>query len=206
MTTYLGHDVLEIMPSFDNPISRFTRNVFRIDSHTGKTKVIDRAGVPIVAPNNFRWLMKDRDEITAYWNFLDAHLGMCIPFWVPTWRSDFILAGDVGSGVINLACRNGWYSRWLFQYHCRRYLRVFIGSNSYYRKIMLATEVSETIESIQIDVQIDEYMPQGSQLSYLTLARLVNDDPALEWHTNEIAESNLTFVEVPQEVPDPDLP
>jgi hypothetical protein len=201
--TYQGFEVLEIEPSATGERTiEYTRSIFRHDSRTGKLRAADRGGVAVVRPGGFIWLMEGRAEIQTYRDFIAARKGALVPFWVPTWQHDLQMATDLVSGNPNLSVVNIGYTKFMFPTPARRHLAFILADGTkYYRKVTAATEGTDT-ETLTLDSSIGVLVPAASTMvSFLTLCRLAVDDPELAWHTRDVAEAVLDFVELPQETP-----
>jgi hypothetical protein len=201
--TYQGFEVLEIEPSATGERTNdYTRSIFRHDSRTGKLRAADRGGVAVVRPGGFIWLMEGRAEIQTYRDFIAARKGALVPFWVPTWQHDLQMATDLVSGNVNLSVVNIGYTKFMFPTPARRHLAFILADGTkYYRKVTAATEGTDT-ETMTLDSSIGVLVPAASTMvSFLTLCRLAVDDPELAWHTRDVAEAVLDFVELPQETP-----
>jgi hypothetical protein len=199
--TAYGFDVLEVEPSFDDPSTQYTRNIFRHDPRSGKVKVVDRSGVAVVNPQRFRWVMEGRTQIQEYRDFLTARKGQCVPFWFPTWRFDLPIVSDITVGSTLLVISRIGYTKFVFGPNAREYVRlVDANGNFYYRKILTATDGTPT-ETLGLDATMSTLIPATRPVSFLTLCRLATDEPELLWHNTNLAEATLDFVELPQEVP-----
>lgn len=202
-----GYDVLEVQPNTGQERdSTYTRLMTIFDSRTGPRKAEDRADVAVVKSSGFNWQLHGRREIEEFRAFLQARKGACVPFWVPTWQHDLVLAADIGAGIAGLKILNMGYTKFMWADPARRYLAIFALDGSQrraYRKIVSSAEGTPH-ETLTLDGAV---IPSGQLLadqvlvSFLTLVRLAADDPELIWHSRDTAEVTLSFVEVPLEVP-----
>lgn len=203
MPTYQGFDVLEIEPSaIGERTMDHARSIFRHDSRTGKLRAVDRSGVAVISPGGFIWLMEGRNEIQSYRDFIAARKGALVPFWVPTWQHDLPMAADLTAGNVNLSIVKIGYTKFMFAASARRHLAFILADGTkYYRKVTAATEGTDT-ETLTLDSSIGVSVPAASTMvSFLTLCRLAVDDPELVWHSRDVAEAVLDFVELPREAP-----
>lgn len=203
-TQYLGYDVLEIEPSWDEPVSRNTRNVYRLDPGMGKVSVSDRSGVPVMDRKGFRWVMDGgRADIQVFRDFISNRAGMRVPFWVPTWRKDMALTADLPVGNAGMIIQGIGFTKYMYGANCRHYLAFIMPDRTKsYRHITASADPGNGTESITLDSAFAFTLPAASvMISFLTLCRLADDKPRLLWHTPNLAESTLEFVELPQEVP-----
>ena len=200
-----GYDVLEIEPNADQDrASTYARTLTVFDNRTGKLYVNDRSGVAIVRPQGFSWVMHGRAEIDAFRQWLAARKGACVPFWMPSWQHDLVMAEDVVPGVAGLQAQKTGYAKYQYPQASRRYLcfTILDGTGAkYYRKVIAADE-SANRETLTLDSAPDALIPaEHCMVSFLMLVRLSTDDPELVWHSRDVAEVVLDFVELPKEVP-----
>jgi hypothetical protein len=196
---YRGLDVLNVMPSFDNPGSEYTRLTTRIDPGMGKQFVADRTGLSLVQPRGFRWVMFDRDEIAVYRGFLAARKGAYKTFWVPSWRRDFELASAIVTGATEITIQHIGYAEFVFPDFARRNLALITPTAQYYRKVTAAVS-GGGVEVLTLDSAIPANLGMETMVGYLTMCRLMTDDVKMLWQTVSTAEATLEFVEVPAEV------
>lgn len=200
-TQYQGFDVLEVEPSFDDPQTHRARNLYRMDPGTGKVSITDRSGVPVNTRKNFRWVMDGRAEIQVYRDFIANRKGACVPFWVPTWRFDLPMASDLPIGNAGLTINSIGYTKYVFASNARRYVAFIMPDRTkFYRHITGSSDGGAT-ESLGLDSTFAFIVPAATMVCFLTLARLADDKPRLRWHNNNLAETTLNFIELPQEAP-----
>lgn len=203
MAVYLGYDVLEIEPNATVQREHtYTRSLARLDSRAGKLRVSDRSGVAVVEPTGFGWLMEGRTEIQAYLDFLAAQKGSLVPFWFPSWQHDLVMSVDLAALSVSLVVVKMGYTQFMFSHPARRHLAFLLDDGTkHYRKVIGTAEGAQT-ETLTLDSSISVLVPAlSTMLGFLRLVRLAVDDPELVWHTREVAETTLDFVELPQEAP-----
>ena len=203
MAVYLGYDVLEIEPNAGVQREHsYTRSLARLDSQAGKLRVTDRSGLPVVEPAGFGWLMEGRTEIQTYLDFLAAQKGSLVPFWCPSWQHDLVMSVDLAALSVSLVVVKMGYTQFMFADPARRHLAFLLDDGTkHYRKVIATAEGAQT-ETLTLDSGISVLVPAlSTMLGFLRLVRLAVDDPELAWHTREVAETTLDFVELPQEAP-----
>lgn len=202
MTTYKGFTVLEVDPNHaTDPSEELERSASILDSATGKIVSYDHGPAPIGAIG-FAWFMETRPKITEFRDFIAARRGRAVPFWAPTWRPDLPLANAIGSGSANMTIRTIGYSTFLFASLARRYV-VFLlrDGTKVYRKIIGAVDNANGTESLTLDSAPGVAIPVSTMVSFLLFCRLAEDDVVIEWTTPQVAEAQLVFTELPNEVP-----
>jgi hypothetical protein len=205
LTQYKGFDVLEVAPNWAQaPLKRsYKRSLVTIDPKIGPIEVIDKGGTAIVG-QEFPWWIDGHSNITAFRAFILRRFGRLNPFWIPTWDQDLVLFTDVGSGDSGIRIDSEFYSRFFFPNPSRRFI-AFIpidGSGNVYRKITAASDNGDGTENLVLDSATGKnFAASSTMISFLTLARLGSDLAAIKWDSTEHAESLLSLVEVPRELP-----
>lgn len=202
MTTYEGFDVFEDEPCREIRDDDFGRSMVRLDGGTGRIKYEIRDSEPMIV-RPLRWVATSRAEIAALRAFLDARKGRAVPFWMPTWDADLVLAADITPAATNIIIKSCGYTQHLFPHPARRRLAIMVSPGVYaYRKVLAAVNNGDGTETLTID-SILGVSPARDQtiLSYLTLRRLHDDENEIMWRTAGVAECTLRTVEIPTEVP-----
>jgi hypothetical protein len=204
LTQYQGYDVLEVMPNWARDLNRtYKRSLVTLDPKIGPMQVDDKGGSAVVQ-QQFPWFLKDHPSVTTLRAFILKRFGQLVPFWTPTWDQDLVLASDVGSTDTSIVIQSVYYTRFFFPIKSRRYI-AFIPQNggpNVYRKITAAQDNGNGTETLTLDSATGVAFPKGSTMvSFLTLSRLASDDAEIDWMTNDVAQAELTFQEVPREVP-----
>lgn len=198
---YLGIEVLERRANareVQPDISR--RSISAIDPGIGLRAVSGRDAAPAM-DRPFLWTCGSKAEVQALKIWFAARKGRLTPFWLPTGRQDLLLAQPTGPSDLGLSVSACGYTRHAYPQRARRHLAISLPSGTTaYRQVTAAQEVGP-METLTLSASLGEALNVGSWLSYLVLCRLASDDLDLQWITNEVAEAQLRFVEVPQEAP-----
>lgn len=203
---YLGFPVLTEDPNRrDIPTHTLQLSKTRNDSVTGPfTEIVKGPVQQQVRP--FSWFMGSRADVVAFEAFRDSCAGRLNPFWAPTWQHDLYLQTVVIAGTAVIPLVNTNYTKFFWDpvNKWRRYLAfVRIGTGiSFLRRIDVATEDSAIQETITVDSAVPVNLIPGEwMLSFLTMCRLDTDVVVTHWHGPALAESVLTFRELPLEAP-----
>jgi hypothetical protein len=143
--------------------------------------------------------------VTALRAFLLARFGQLVPFWVPTWDQDLVMAIDAPSGSSTITIKSVFYTRFLFPDNARRYLALIptsgAGPNQYVA-ITGSVDNGDGTESLTLAAELGaDVMAANTMVSFLTFARLDSDELAISWITTEYAEAVVAIQELPREVP-----
>jgi hypothetical protein len=204
LTQYQGYDVLEVMPNWSRDLSRtYKRSLVTLDPKIGPIQVDDKGGSAVVE-QSFPWFLQNHPSVTTLRAFILKRFGQLVPFWTPTWDQDLVLSTDVGATDPAIVIQSVYYTRFFFPIKSRRYI-AFIPQNggaNVYRKITGSIDNGNGTETLTLDSPTGVTFPKSStMLSFLTLSRLASDDAEIDWMTNDVAQAELTFQEVPREVP-----
>lgn len=201
---FLGLTVLTEDPNRrDDPAHAAHRSKIRTDSVTGPFSETEK-GKAQRQVRSFSWFMENRVAINEFRSFRDACKGRLVPFWVPTWHHDLVLATDQLAADNVIQVENINYSRHQFNNleTWRRYVAfIQIGTGiQFIKRIDGAVEGSAT-ETLTLDSSLGTDLLRGQwMLSFLTMCRLESDDTALHWHSPTCAEADFNVIELPQEM------
>jgi hypothetical protein len=200
---YAGFDVLHLEPNRNaDPSSRYTRNVFVLDSDAGKISMFDFGGMPKVMRRGISLLLDGRDDIALFRSFRANRLGQVKPFWFPSWSDDLTLAADITAGATTITVDDIFYTERMFPNVARRRLAFITASGTQYFRKVLSVSRAGGHEILTLDSALPAAMDRGQvMVSFLTLNRLAVDDATMQWHTTTIAEATLDTIEIPREVP-----
>lgn len=198
-TQAYGFDVLEVTPDWDGPKTSVKRLLQRFDSGSGPVIVRDRGGVSFQG-QPFRWFLSTRAEIQAFRDFMDRRVGSLVPFWVATWREDLTLAQAATNVSTGIVVKWAGYTSRMFPDRARRYLAIRTAGGWIYRKVTSSSETATT-ETLTLDAATGVALAAGTMVSFLTLARMKDDDAEIEWSNVGLAQATTEFVELPKEVP-----
>lgn len=204
LPTYKGFPVFEQSPNWISDLNRtYNRSLGVLDPKIGPIAVIDKGGTPVIG-QDFPWYLESHAAVTRLRAFLLGQFGQLSPFWVPTWDQDLVLAQNVVSTDSGIRIASEFYTRFFFPSKARRYL-AFIptdGSGNVYAKVTGAADNGDGTEILTLEAPTGKnFSKDTTQISFLTLARLASDESEIEWFSNDLAQSSLTFQEVPREVP-----
>jgi len=191
--TYRGLPVLEDKPNWAGDLeAALFHKIHEVDYQTGAIFVEYEGTVPNRL-QQFRWLLDSRTEIDRYRKWLYARAGRLIPFWLPSQTVDFVATQPIGGGSTQLTVQNVGYTQFARQQNGRKDLRIQLNTGTiYYRRVLDAAVLSTDEETLQLDTALSASPIQPSDIrlvSFLSLARLDQDQLEIAWRTDQIAES-----------------
>lgn len=199
-TTYLGFDVLVTSQNArEESVDTFQRSTITFDPGVGSQEVTVCDEAPKVS-RSYLWTSIGKAAIIAMRSWLEARKGQKTPFWISTWRRDFILATDVGANDTSIVIKAIGYTHTAYQHKARRHLVFFLPSGLMLRGITNAIETGAT-ETLTLSAAPGVVIPKETLVSYLLLCRLSTDEPEIIHLTDAKAECTLPYLEVPEEAP-----
>jgi len=205
--SYLGFDVLELNYNRTGPIEERSQRKFVIlDAETGKRTADAQSAAPAnVRP--FTWTAIGRDEITELRDFLDARVGMAVPFWLPSYQWDLALTEDADTDETILSVEWIRYAQQMFgETGARRHVALWtLGDGSvmdYYQITDADDPGDEVTESVTISPgAVRDYAAETTVISFLKLCRLSSDEVKISYPSGRTAEAVIQVMELPLEAP-----
>lgn len=201
--TYLGYDVLEVTHNMGEAIAEaFGRQGELLENPAGRRAFDDHAGIPL-PQRSFSWFAPDREAVVALRAFLVARKGRLTPFWTPTFAWDLVLAANALAAHTQITVRRTGYGQFLYSSPARRHLAIVPpGGPRLARKVTGLTDPGNGTEILQLDSAHGvDLSAAGTVISFLVLCRLAEDLTRIRWWGTDGAEADLTFQELPREVP-----
>lgn len=204
MATYLGFDVLDqVGHNMREAIAEaFGRHGQLYQNPTGKNFFDDQAGESIPS-RSFSWFAHDRAAIGALRSFLSARKGRLVPFWVPTFGSEFVMSQNALAAQSSVRVFRWGYADQLFPNPARKHLALVKPTGAFLmRKVTLVTDNGDGTEDLSLSAGLGEDLAAArTQVCFLVLCRLEADAPPIDWASTHHAEASLSFLELPHEVP-----
>jgi hypothetical protein len=205
MSTYIGHDVLELMPNRPGRISDgVTRAHQVLDTQTGGrwTDVLEAAPV---GDRPYHWPCFGRAEALIQRQWLDSRKGLVVPFWVPTWEPDLTLAGDVLQNAEQITILPIEYAGLVWAgSNARRHLAVYaLGAAVSYHYVTDASDPGAgEPETLTVAPVLPVAWPAATtRISFLRFCRLREAFVERRWMGGGFCEAQIPFVEIPKETP-----
>lgn len=204
IVTYRGLGVmLKPFSANEDPTETLNRERVYIDNEVVDPFIDDPAGFPsIVIP--VHWPLVGREEIFEYRGWLQARLGCCNAFWLPTWRREFTLTRNIAAVDSYLYVRDVGYTEFINGHAARCNLMLLMkdGTKRFVSLRPLGEQfISDNLEALQAsgEEMLGMEMPMGEailvedveRICYLQKVRLDVDTIELEHKTDGYAESTV---------------
>lgn len=197
-TTYRGYPVFDAIPDESEDLtSQFQNLTLSLDSGTSLPRITDTAqrAFPL---QQYRWFLNGRTERAAFRSLMYALVGRQVAMWVSTHADDLTLAALVTNTATSIDINSIGYTRYGQMRVGRRDIRVQLFNGTvFYRRITGASELSSSVERLQIDssfgIQIN--LTDVFRISWLMLARQNSDTVEIDHHTDAagVAKSQTVF-------------
>lgn len=204
MSLWQGYTVLPVEPSRDGAIPEtITRGARLFENPTGVQGVRVHTAAPAPA-RAFTWYASGDQAIVELEAFLDDRRGIVVPFWVPSYQADLVLAQDAAPGTSTIQIRWAGYTSRLFPSSGRRDLALFLpdGTPEFHRVTDAAAPVAYQPETLTVSpVTTREHPMARTLVSFLKFVRLDEDETEIVWETRAVARATIRVRELPFEVP-----
>ncbi|MCP8465186.1 hypothetical protein NK553_14635 [Pseudomonas sp. ZM23] len=200
-TLYRGWPVLEQRPDENEDLTSSVQRVLsQLDNSMALPLTTDLAGRAFTVLGH-RWIGMGRAERAAYRSLVYALRGQQRAVWVPTHADDLTLVSTITATLLVMDVANVGYTRFGQLRAGRRDIRIELtDGTALHRRIVNSTELSASVERLQIDSQLgrDVTPEQVSRICWLALCRSGSDVVEIEHVTDSegLASSSLTFKRV----------
>lgn len=197
---YDGYEVYTKRPNWQSAIDNtFVADFDTVDTGTGAVNVYLKSPVSrVVRP--IEWMLKDRDQMTAFRGFLARLRGQQKTCWLPSWHDDFALAPNHVASSLNLRVKGTWFNGMVgVDPHRDRIMVTYAnGTHEFRRIVTMASDYGTDTTVLQLDSVLGTTVHVGDnlQLRLLLKCRLATDKIVIPWHTDSIATPKTSFTTV----------
>jgi hypothetical protein len=205
VTTYAGFEVLDLVEPDrrDGSEFEFLRPMEVLQNAPGRSSYLPdfdgaRQGY------SFEWVCTSREQVATLRSWIDTHRGARIPFWVPTYRHDLLLAESFDAGAEAFVIDHCRYTVQVFPQGQQRHHVCFYPPGSIpavFHQVTAATDNTTTEQLAVSSPFAAGWSPGSTVISYLMLVRLAEDLVEIRHSGPEYARATIPVVELPQEVP-----
>lgn len=199
--TYLTAEILLAEPNWrDGLETEFNSEAKVLDFETGGFAISVRSGIPEIV-HQYKWLLKSRQELTAFRAFLGRRSGKFAGFWMPSWRNDFTLTQTVTSGSNGFQAYENYYGLLVDAAVGRNHVMIFLRNGTYVLK-EISSAGRNSIDPSLVDVVTTTTMGADFEPSDVKIAciigwyRLFNDRVTLTYPDKHIAEVTMSLANV----------
>lgn len=202
-TLYRGKPVLTDAPVWVEDLTmEYARILDQLDFTSGSIIRDDNAGMPFVVINH-TWLVDTKSKIDLIRAFVFSRSGRQKMLWIPTFLNDMQLAANIGSSSSSIDINFSFITQHLNSKIGRRDIRIELNSGLiYYRRVIGASEVNESVERISLDSPIPLAYPidDVSRISWMIPARLDSDAVEFAWMHDDVMQCSVNWRSVCDDV------
>lgn len=196
--TFKDRPIWNFIPDFKSPQSGMVSDVQTIDVGFGNETIWS---IEPWIQNTFTMnlLIDQREQIKQIDDFFDSVKGRLEGFWCPTFKGDLRLkySAEIGNQYLRIE-KNGFFED-------------FLRHPGYKYIALVSNGVIEPLEILSVDSQPDwetltigsallnAYEPGQTQIAFLRYVRFKEDSIEWEYLTDQIAQSEIVFLELTQE-------
>lgn len=174
------------------------RRLSRVATAAGKFAVYAHALGP-VGTHTVQMDFDSVESIDAFWDWYETVLGACEPFWLPSYRRDFVPLDTVGDADVSFDIVDRGYTDLEFPDPNRNSIVVVRADGGLTkRQIIDAVNNEDGTETLTMNASLGFEFTQGraNGICYLMYCRLTDDLVQMDWWTHDIASVTLSITEV----------
>lgn len=197
--TYAGHEIVTRAPNWINPISYTSGYDYDVvDYGIGQYQQMMTPDYPTLQ-HQFSWLLQDRADVRAFREFLARRQGRWQALWVPSFTDDFEIQAVMPQGITQMTLRQNRYDL-VGADSVANHIVVRTHDGGFYpRKVAaIAKSGGDLIMGVDSAFPIELNTTNVRSIHLVRLARLAADTAIIEWLTNGMARTQVTFTTVNQ--------
>ncbi len=154
---------------------------------------------------NFQYLLTSKEEIKDIIDFFNSNMGRLSAFWVPTWQKDVVVTEAFVSTDTTIIIEDVDYvNAWLANQSIGRHLLFnFPDGSQSIRAVKDAPDSTTLLLDAEIGTDCQENALSSLSVSFVYYVRFASDNLTLKYLTNCAAQTELSFITLNDESPDP---
>jgi len=151
------------------------------------------------ARKGFKWTQIGRAKAETFRQFMTRRAGRRVPFFASTLRRDFEPLTAIANGSSSLLVRHTFDPLTVRGLVTHRHIEILLaGGARLIRTIDNISDNGDGTASLVVGSQFTASYPLTSilRISYLQLSRLADDEVSIRWLNPEIAETDVSYIEV----------
>lgn len=192
--SYRGDPLLMIPPNWVSELDeRHVRNIDIFESDLKARFTVLNNELPYVVRSH-AWFLNSKEKIAAYRRWLISRRGRVVPFWMPSWKNDMVMAQALEAGSRQLVIQNINYRSFYTNRIGRQDIIMFLRNGQrIMQRISSATEgpIPGT-EILVLEQEFENALAPSmvTMISFLGLHRLDSDEVEIDWRSDKLALSN----------------
>jgi len=154
---------------------------------------------------NFQYLLTSKEEIKDIIDFFNSNMGRLNAFWVPTWQKDVVVTEAFASTDTIITIEDADYvNAWLANKSIGRHLLFnFPDGSQSIRAVQDAPDTITLLLDAEVGTDCEENALSSLSVSFVYYVRFESDTLNLKYLTNCAAQTELSFITLNDEAPDP---
>lgn len=192
---YQGYYILPIRPNWIESMDhQFIRNLDIITNEVGDRIYVDHSDLATIV-RSFLFYFKDKSAIYKFMQWYYARRGAQVPFWVPSWKNDMVLAKDIIAGESFIRVKSNNYSSLYVKNAGRDHLYIIFRTGEIYTREILSIEPYSADPTQEVFV-LDQPFPDNhdakmiDMISFMGLHRMASDNLTVEWKSDRVVQIN----------------
>ncbi len=182
----------------DSSPQSLERSVARRASPAGIFSVVARAPEPIGNHDlEFVCVTLEEEELFRAW--FHTQLGSCVPFWVPSFHQDLVLAAPIEAVDTTILIKHMSYTASYFPSDNRKVLAFVRADGTFLKRdVEDATDNGDGTETLTLNEALGEDWAQtyANGVCFCWYGRLADDKASFQWQNQEICLVSLSMVEL----------
>lgn len=145
---------------------------------------------------SYSFFLSSRAEISQFLAWAFAVQGRRVPLWVPTLQEDFVAVSTAGSSPAKLVVQGHDYSNFYENHPARRDVALVYANQTIVCKRIASAAASGSNDELTIEQTGALTLTNLKSVSFLKLSRLLEDKIGLVWHTDELVEVTVNFIDL----------
>jgi hypothetical protein len=182
----------------DSSPQAINRAVSHLASPAGIFSIRSRAPEPIgTHPIELALTSVEEEEIFRAW--FHTQLGACVPFWLPSYHQDLVLAAPVADIDTTITIRFMAYTARYYAADNRKVLAFVRADGTLIKRdVASAVDNGDGTETITLNEALGEDWEQtfGNGICFCWYGRLADDKAEIQWHGQHVSTVSLSMVEL----------
>jgi hypothetical protein len=192
-------------PNWINPpTEKLNRTIYRYKPATSRPYITSPHASARTVAFPYRMTLDAPEEVETLvaW-YRDSVKGRAKSVWVPSYHRDLIPAMDHASGFTTLTIDKSNYTEMHLPFESRRHLAFMTPTSPIvHRRVESAVDNLDGTETLTLNEAVDyDITKRHGMVSFLRLMRLESDQLKLTYTSAMLAQTELVFTEIPNEVP-----
>lgn len=182
----------------DSSPQSIARSVTHLASPAGIFSIRSRAPEPI-GTHPIELITTTLEEAGIFRDWFHTQLGACVPFWLPSYHQDLVLANPIAAADTDILIHFMGYTARYYPSDNRKVL-AFVRADGILlkRDVVGSMDNGDGSETLTLNAALGEDWAQtfGNGICFCWYGRLADDKAEIQWHGQYITTVSLSMVEL----------